>query len=186
MAAQPNIATSELPGNATVGGDYVQVRINQTEDEGPGASVPAPRRPAGHPGPQDRVPEERAKVRDLWTKATVAAARLWTSAKGDRNEMSGAAFDLNDLLARLWDFKAHRDDNWIGILDQAQTALKALAAADGGIESTEPDRCWKLLQLVEIYLSPATKTIDDLNKAVQLVAEMGLSPYAGLEPLGDA
>jgi hypothetical protein len=97
--------------------------------------------------------------------------------------MFGASVELNTFLERLWELKAHRDDNWVGILDQAQTALKKLTAT-GDIESIDSDKCYKLLELVETYLSPATKTIDDLNKAVRLVSEMGISPYTGLDALG--
>jgi hypothetical protein len=185
MNAQPNITPSEQPGNVATGGGYVQVHIPQVEAAGTGAFAPL-LRSAHKPAPKDRGPEERAKIRDLWTKAKTAAERLWSSTKGDQSGMFGAAVELKDLLARLWELKAHRDDNWVGILDKTQTALDALAAADGGIESATPDQCWKFLQLVETHLSPATKTVDDLKAAVRLLSEMGVSPYAGLEPLGDA
>jgi hypothetical protein len=185
MRTQPNITPPEQPGNVSAGGGYVEVRIRETQTEGTGPFAPFPRS-ARKPAPQDRGPEQRAKLRDLWTKAKTAADRLWSSAKSDRKEMFSSAIELDNLLSRLWELKAHREDDWTGILDQAQTALKALAAAAGGIETADPDTCWKLLQLVEVYLSPATKTPDDLNKAVRLVSEMGLSPYAGLEPLGGA
>ncbi len=181
MNAQPNITPSEHPGNAGAGGGYLQFRISTTAGEGERAHLT---RSVSKSAPQDRGPEERAKLRDLWLKAKGAAEGLWASANGDRGAMFGAAVELNGFLARLWELKVHRDDNWVGILDQVQTAVKSLAAS--GIEDSTADQCWKVLQLVETYLSPATKDVNDLKKAVRLVSEMGLNPYAGLEPLGDA
>ena len=98
--------------------------------------------------------------------------------------MFGAAVELNELFTRLWELRAHRDENWVGILDQAQTARKSRASTGTGIEGASENQCWNILQLVETFLSPATKTVEDLQKAVALVAGMGLNPYSGLEPLG--
>jgi hypothetical protein len=176
MIAKPNIDVSVMTG----GDEYIQLQIRDTEGD-------APSHHRKHTGrisaPKDRTPEERAKLRDLWTKAKAAAERLWRSSQGSREEMFGASVELSGLFERLWDLKVHRDDNWVGILDQAQSALKNLAAS-GEIENIDSDKCYKLFELVEIHLSPATKTIDDLKKAVQIISEMGISPYAGLEALG--
>jgi hypothetical protein len=95
-----------------------------------------------------------------------------------------AAVALREILDRLWELRRHREDDWVGILDQARTALEQLAAA--GIEDATADQCWALQRLVEEHLSPATKSPDDLAKAVRLVAQAGLDPHSGLGALADA
>lgn len=180
MSAQPNIIPPDVVDNATIGGGFVEMRI--ASGEAPLHSSPA--LPTGAVRkPLDNAPERRAHYRDLWTKAKRAAERLWESAKGNRGEVFGAIVELNNLFERLWEHKSQRDDNWVGILEQARTVAEALSAAD--IENATADQCWNLLLIVETYLSPSTKTVEDLQAVVELVSGMGLNPYEGLGALGN-
>lgn len=132
----------------------------------------------------DRAPEDRARHRDLWTKAKIAADLLWKAARDHTGYNFQHAAELLAVLERMWDARATRDDNWIGIVEQARSALESLAETD--IELVTEGQSWKLLQIVADYLSPATKSIEDLLKATELVEEMGLPPYPGLGALADA
>lgn len=181
MTSKTTGTHGELSGIA--GGDSDLVRIATR-------SVPFQDVTARQDGPlaeqrgSDRAPEDRAKHRDLWTKAKGAAELLWKSARDHTGDSFQHASALLALLERMWGARATRDDNWIGIVDQARSALESLAETD--IELVTEGQTWKLLQIVETHLSPATKSEDDLLKATELVAEMGLPPYPGLGALADA
>ena len=77
MSTHPNIPLSDPAGDA--GGGYVSVRYRPVLDAG---NPSAPARD-GRSALKDRGPEERAKLRDLWTKAKAAAHRLWLAAKDE-------------------------------------------------------------------------------------------------------
>jgi hypothetical protein len=128
-------------------------------------------------------PEDRAKLRSYWKAAIRAAEGLVHLAERHDTEMFGRAIQLQRAVEQLWKLRSHREQNWVGILDQVRTALESLAADE--IETATPSQCRLLKELVEVYLSPATKTAEDLTEAVRLVGELGANPFKGLEPLGD-
>jgi hypothetical protein len=182
MSTQSNIAFDGHPGNVAAGGEYVQMRL--PDEKAAETYLNSHRREGRAPAQSSDSPEARAKFRSFWKKALTAAEGLKASAEGDRSEMFVRAVDLNDAVEQMWELRDLRDDNWIGIVELVRTSFETLAAKN--IETSTPDQCWKLLQLVEDYLNPSTKSIEDLTAAVQLVAEMNINPYAGLEPLADS
>jgi hypothetical protein len=129
----------------------------------------------------ETTPEDRAKIRSLWIMAVTVVEQLCAGARSDRSLMFGAATKLASLLSRLWELRTHRDDNWVGILDQVQSSLKSLAATE--IETATAEQCELFLELVKSHLSPATKSIEDLTEATRLVLALGGTPYPGLGPL---
>ncbi|WP_143393004.1 hypothetical protein [Fimbriiglobus ruber] len=104
------------------------------------------------------------------------------SARGDHSELFAAAVTLRTALDNLWALRAYKDQNWVSILDLIQSALMQLAKSDR-LETLDADQCTAFKELVEVSLSPATKTTDDLIEATRRVAELGLSAFEGFEPL---
>jgi hypothetical protein len=90
-----------------------------------------------------------------------------------------AADNLDLALGKLWDLRATRDINWRTILNHVQGMIRQLFAARR-IEQLSPAECEVFVELVNRYLGPATRTLDDLNDALRLVEDAGFDPYAAV------
>jgi hypothetical protein len=140
---------------------------------GAGPGKRATRRPVGSP-------EHRAAFRASWKAATQAADEMLAAARsGDIMELAVAADNLDLALGKLWGLRAARDVNWKTILNHAQGMLRELFAAKQ-VEQLTAEQCGAILELVDRYLGPSTKTVVDLNEAVRLIEDAGFDPYAAI------
>jgi hypothetical protein len=125
-------------------------------------------------------PENRAAVRASWKAARQAAEEMLAAARGgDVMDLAVAADNLDLALGKLWGLRAARDVNWKTILNHAQGMLRELFAAKQ-VERLTGEQCSAILELVDRFLGPSTKTVVDLNEAVRVIEDAGFDPYAAI------
>ncbi len=122
-------------------------------------------------------PEGRAAMRTHWRTAHDAAEAMMGAATAQEPmALAIAADNLDMALARLWDLRDQRDINWQGILNHAQGLVKQLFV-EKRVEQLTADQCRHIVDLVENYLGPSTKTTADLNEAIRTIRDAGCDPY---------
>ena len=97
----------------------------------------------------------------------------------DRMSLGIAADDLEQALAKLWDLRDGRDIDWQTILNHMQGLMRAFFQ-EKKAECLNVEQCKKIARLVQDYLGPATKSIDDLNEVLRLVEDAGFDPYGAI------
>jgi hypothetical protein len=148
----------------------------------PRSKGPGKRAASNQPG----NPEHRAATRSAWQAGRRAAEEMLAAAqRDDVMDLAVAADNLDLALGKLWGLRAARDVNWKTILNHAQGMLRELFTVRQ-VERLTAEQCRAILELVDRYLGPATKTIDDLNEAVRLIEDAGFDPYAAIsgDPAG--
>jgi hypothetical protein len=129
-------------------------------------------------------PEARAAMRTHWRTARAAAEAMTNAAESqDPMALAIAADNLDMALAGLWDLRDQRDINWQGILNHAQGLVKQLFV-EKRVQQLTADQCRHIVDLVENYLGPSTKTTVDLNEAIRTIRDAGCDPYWAIS--GDA
>ncbi len=125
-------------------------------------------------------PETRAAARAQWRFAKEAAEAMLCAAQSqDGMGLVVAADNLDLALGKLWELRATRDIDWQTILNHTQGMLKQLFAAKK-VEQLAPEQCRCILEIVDRYLGPATKAVDDLNEVIRLIEDAGFDPYAAI------
>lgn len=115
-----------------------------------------------------------------WKTAREAAAALvQAAATTDRKSLKTAADQLDESLAQLWDLRAAHDIDWRTILNHVQGLLRVFFL-ENRVERLTTKQSQILQTLVQDYLSPAAKTVDDLKKALRLIEEAEFDPFAGI------
>jgi hypothetical protein len=168
--AMPGSTGSDPSGTLTVTGDataFITYERNARRAKGDKTAVAAP----------PLSPKARLGLRAGWNAARTAAERMARSAENqDLMELAIAADDLEAALAKLWDDRIERDINWKTILNHAQGML--LQRFDSmRVEELAPNQCRSIQQLVDDYLGPSTKSLDDLTEAIRLIEDAGFDPY---------
>lgn len=87
-----------------------------------------------------------------------------------------AADNLEVALDKLWGLRAVRDLDWRTILNHAQGMLRQ-AFAEKRVEQLTPEQCRSIQTIIDRYLGPATKSVDDLNEVVRIIEDSGFDPY---------
>jgi hypothetical protein len=129
---------------------------------------------------QTMSPEVRLAFRTFWKTARQAAIDLQTAAQDDEvMDRVRAADSLETTLSRLWDLHEYRDVNWQSVLNLVQGMLKQFFAAKQ-VELLTTEQCRHIYDIVDRYLGPSTKTADDLNEVVRLIADAGADPFAAI------
>jgi hypothetical protein len=90
-----------------------------------------------------------------------------------------AADELDVALAKLWDLREARDINWQAILNHTQGVLKQFFA-DKQVETLCPEQCRRIMEIVDGYLGPSTKTADELVEVIRLVEDAGADPFGAI------
>jgi hypothetical protein len=83
---------------------------------------------------------------------------------------------LDQALAKLWELRSLRDLDWKTILNHVQGMMRQFFA-QRGVETLTENQAAKILTVIEDYLGPATKSVDDLNEALRLIEDAGFDPY---------
>jgi hypothetical protein len=127
--------------------------------------------------PPGQTPETRSARRVAWGEARAAATNLLEAIEADDAQARfTAADDLEQALGKLWVLRAGRDEVWKMILNHAQGMLRQLFK-EKLVELLTPAQGAVIGNIVEYYLGPATKTREDLNEVVRLIADAGCDPY---------
>jgi hypothetical protein len=132
-------------------------------------------------------PENRTAFRRWWKNAQKAAESMELAATDqDVMQLANAADELDIALAELWKLRSTRDINWQTILNHAQGMVRQ-AFAEKRIEQLTPGQCSAIRAIVDRHLGTSTKSIDDLNEAVELIEQAGFDPYAAIsgDPLDE-
>lgn len=124
--------------------------------------------------------ENRTAFRRWWKNAQQAAESMERAAIGqDVMQLANAADELDIALAELWKLRSTRDINWQTILNHAQGMVRQ-AFAEKRIEQLTPEQCAAIRAMVDRHLGTSTKSVDDLNEAVELIEQAEFDPYAAI------
>ena len=111
----------------------------------------------------------------------LALLAVITCAAADHADCLFFADELKERLAELWALREYREEDWVGILDRAQSMLGQLD--DQTIESIGLTKAKVIRDLVTNFLSPSTKSEHDLREAVRLVSDLDVPPFGDLAAL---
>jgi hypothetical protein len=155
---------------------------------GPSARLQKPPKVTPPAGKKDRKsstkPQSLANVRRAfrvyWNEAQSAAeAMLQAAETSDLMGVGLAADRLDQSLGELWKVHEARDLDWQTILNHMQGMMRTFFQ-ERRAESLTVEQCKRIVALVNDYLGPATKTIDDLSEVVRLIEDAGFDPYAAI------
>ena len=119
-----------------------------------------------------------------WLAARVAAAAMVEAAAAkDMPALTVAADDLDQSLSKLWKLRSGRDLDWQTILNHTQDVMRQFFARKL-VEELTAEQCRRIASIVDDYLGPATKSVDDLNEVLRLIEDAEFDPYAAIS--GDA
>jgi hypothetical protein len=122
----------------------------------------------------------RRSFRKHWAQAQEAAEAMLQAAEvKDLMAVGIAADKLDQSLGELWNLRAGRDIDWQTILNHMQGMMRVFFQ-EKRAETLTVDQCTLIVDLVEHYLGPATKTVDDLNEVLRLIDDAGFDPYAAI------
>jgi hypothetical protein len=129
-------------------------------------------------------PEARAALRLHWKEAQEAAKEMMRSAEAQDGFALANSADRFDLaLGKLWELRHDQDINWGTIVNHAQGMMKQFFL-EKRVENLTGENCHAIMELAKSFLSPASKTTDDLTEVVRLIEDAGADPYGMIS--GDA